>query len=78
MDKMIPAQVDVMAIIADLRAWGWLDYKIEIAAGLGAGYIAQVRAGNIKEPAYGKAARLHNFWVSQGEHLQVRAMFSTA
>jgi len=59
---VIPAQVDILQIVADLREWGWLDAKIEIRCGLGSGYVAQVRAGNIREPAYGKAARLFNFW----------------
>ena len=71
---MIPPQIDVLAIVDDLREWGWLNYKIEVAAGLGHGYIAQVRCGNIREPAYGKAARLYNFWCQQAkdrESLQV-------
>ena len=78
---MIPPQIDVLQIVDDLREWGWLNYKIEIAAGLGHGYIAQVRCGNIKEPAYGKAARLYNFWHQQRqdrESLQVSAETSAA
>lgn len=59
---MIPSQIDILQIVADLQKWGWRDYKIEVFCGLGGGYIAQVRAGNIREPAYGKAARLYNFW----------------
>ena len=77
---MIPAQVDVLQIVADLNAWGWRDYKIEVACGLGGGYIAQVRCGNIREPAYGKAARLFNFWEEQsrlGGGLQTRIVSAT-
>lgn len=73
---MIPAQIDVLQIVADLKAWGWLDSKIEVACGLGQGYIAQVRGGFIKEPAYGKAARLYNFWEDE-QRLQTRAAAET-
>lgn len=59
---MIPAHIDVAQVVADLNDWGWRDYKIEIYCGLGSGYIAQIRCGNIREPAYSKAARLFNFW----------------
>lgn len=59
---MIPVQIDIAQIVADLNGWGWRDYKIEICCGLGSGYIAQVRCGNIRSPAYDKAARLFNFW----------------
>lgn len=77
---MIPAQIDIEQIVADLRAWGWLDYKIEVACGLGAGYIAQVRCGNIRNPAYSKAARLFNFWEDQQQllHLQTRLTSATS
>lgn len=57
--------IDVLQIVADLKSWGWLDSKIETVCGLGQGYIAQVRCGNIKEPAYSKAARLYNFWETE-------------
>ena len=73
--QMIPAQIDMLAIIADLRTLGWPDYKIEIVTGLGRGYIAQCRFGNIKCPAYDKAARLYNFWVQE---TQVTASSSNA
>ena len=63
--QMIPSQIDMLAIIADLRSIGWPDYKIEVIVGLGKGYIAQCRCGNIKSPAYDKAARLYNFWVQE-------------
>lgn len=63
--QMIPAQIDILNIVQDLRALGWTDYKVEIAAGLTQGYIAQCRGGNIRQPAYDKAARLYNFWVQQ-------------
>lgn len=62
---MIPVQIDVVGIVAELRARGWTDYKLEIATGLGQGYIAQCRMGNVKNPSYGKAARLYNFWVQE-------------
>ena len=79
---MIPPAVDVLQIVADLNGWGWRDYKIEVACGLGSGYIAQIRCGGIKEPAYGKAARLYNFWFEQSqafpvEHLQTRVSVET-
>ena len=62
---MIPVKIDVAQIVAELNAWGWLDFKIETCCGLGRGYISQVRCGNIKNPEYGKAARLFNFWEEQ-------------
>ncbi len=74
---MIPVMIDCETIIADLKADGWLDAKIEIACGLGQGYIAQLRAGHIREPAYTKAARLYNFWLDRQQHLQTRIMSVT-
>lgn len=65
--QMIPAAIDLQSIRSDLHAWGWCDHKIEIAAGLGQGYINHVRNGSIREPSYQKAARLYNFWVSELE-----------
>lgn len=62
---MIPPNIDVAQVVADLKEWGWLDSKIEVRCGLGQGYIAQVRCGGIKSPAYDKAARLYNFWYDE-------------
>ena len=76
---MIPAMIDVMQVVCDLNAWGWRDSKIEVACGLGQGYIAQIRCGNIKEPGYSKAARLYNFWIcEQPASLQTREASSAA
>lgn len=63
----MPAAVDVAQVVKDLNCWGWRDYKIEIKCGLGAGYVAQIRCGNIKKPEYGKAARLYIFWYEEAQ-----------
>jgi len=66
----IPPHVDIEQMIADLGSWGWRDYKIEVRCGLGKGYIAQIRCGNVKAPAYDKAARIFNFWRDElAEHV---------
>lgn len=57
--------VDPLPIIRDLNGWGWRDYKIEIACGLGAGYIAQVKSGGIKVMAHKKVVPLYNFWETE-------------
>ena len=76
---MIPPNIDLAQVVADLNAWGWRDYKIEIRCGLGKGYIAQVRCGNIKSPAYDKGARLFNFWFEENEaHLQTHLSLVTS
>lgn len=62
---MIPSKIDIVSIIAELNVLGWKDYKIEQAAGLGSGYVARIRSDVIRNPSYDKAARLHNFWVTQ-------------
>ena len=61
----IPMQIDMLGIVAELNSLGWSDYKIEITAGLGSGYIANFRRGRIVSPGYITAARLWNFWVSE-------------
>ena len=65
----IPANIDVIQLIADLNATGWRDYKIEAACGFSRGYIGQLKCGNVVTPNYQYAARLHNLWcdyVSRG------------
>lgn len=82
---MIPAEIDAIAILADLKRLGWIDYKIEIACGFSKGYIAQVRHGNVEAMAYQRGARLYNFWFDQmnnvvpcgTEHLPIRTLTET-
>jgi hypothetical protein len=84
---VIPVEIDTQAILADLAAWGWRDAKIEMAANLSRGYVAQVRFGNIKMLSYQFAARLHNLWESEAAargvqiaaygHLQTRLSTET-
>jgi hypothetical protein len=62
---MIPAEIDAIQIITDLRARGWNDSKIEVACGFSQGYIAQIRGGGIRLLSYQRAARLYNFWESE-------------
>lgn len=73
-ERMIPVQVDLLAMAKDLNAWGWRDNKIEIHAGLGRGYMAQIRCGNIKAPSYDKAARLYNFWIEERDLASARSL----
>lgn len=61
----IPANIDHLAILRDLNAWGLRDYKIEAICGFSIGYVAQLKCGNVKQMTYQRAARLHNFWVSE-------------
>lgn len=61
----IPMHVDILEMTSELNAMGWPDYKIEIAAGVGSGYIAQMRRGRIVNPGYQTAARFYNFWLSE-------------
>lgn len=69
MSAFIPAKLDVQTILADLKAAGWLDQKIEVACGLSNGYVAQLRAGRIERYCYEYGARLHNLWLDE----QIRA-----
>jgi predicted transcriptional regulator len=61
----IPMHVDIIEMAEDLNSLGWPDYKIEMAAGVGQGYIAQMRRGRIVNPGYQTAARFYNFWLSE-------------
>ena len=61
----IPANIDAIAILADLNRWGITDYKVEMICGLSIGYLAQVKYGNIRVMGYPKAARLYNLWVGE-------------
>lgn len=61
----IPMHVDILEMTGELNTMGWPDYKIEIAAGVGSGYIAQMRRGRIVNPGYQTAARFYNFWLSE-------------
>jgi hypothetical protein len=71
---MMQVEVDVVQLIADLRTWGWRDQKIEVACGFSAGYVAKLCAGPRPERPYQLVARLHNFWVSEGERAGVFAV----
>lgn len=63
---MIPANIDHVAIIADLNARGLRDFKIETICGFSIGYVAKLKCG-VKQMAYQRAARLYNFWLSEVE-----------
>lgn len=58
---MIPI-VDHISIVADLNAWGWRDYKIDLVCGFAGGYVAQIKGGHVKSMSQDRAARLYNFW----------------
>lgn len=59
---MIPANIDIVAIIKDLNAWGLGDRKIEMICGFADGHITHIKAGRKGELGYSRAARLYNFW----------------
>lgn len=69
---MIPL-IDHVQIIKDLNGWGWRDFKIDTVCGFSAGYVAQIKCGNIREMAHPRAQRLYNFWeqeaVGRDEHI---------
>jgi hypothetical protein len=69
---VIPPNLDYTQIIRDLNALGWRDYKIEIACGWTKGYVSQVKAGNMSEMFYPRAARLYNFWHDELARSQFR------
>jgi len=54
--------VDHVSIIRDLNAWDWRDFKIDTVCGFSAGYVAQVKCGNVRSMAQERAQRLYNFW----------------
>jgi hypothetical protein len=64
---VIPANLDYLAILADLNDWGIRDYKIEAICGFGVGHVAQLKCGAIKDMKYPNAARLYNFWFSEAQ-----------
>lgn len=68
---MIPAKIDHLSILQDLKGMGWLDFKIELACGFASGYVSQLKCGNIQDMSYARAARLYNFWESERD-LQTR------
>jgi hypothetical protein len=73
----IPANIDHVAIVEDLKKWGLADQKIEIICGLSRGYISHVRAGHVRQMIYQRAARLYNFWFDEvrlrAESIQTQA-----
>ena len=62
---MIPANIDHVAILLELNAWGLRDYKIEAICGFSVGYVAQLKCGNVQQMTYQRAARLYNFWFDE-------------
>ena len=62
---MIPCQIDLVAILADLNGWGIRDYKIEAICGYSEGYISHVKAGRLVRMSYDRTARLYNFWFDE-------------
>jgi len=64
---VIPVEIDVSAILADLNRWGWRDFKVETVCGFSSGYVAQIKCGNVRMMAYQRAARLYNFWCAERE-----------
>lgn len=65
MMQPIPPMLDFDMILGDLKSCGWSDQKLEIACGLGNGYVSLIRKGKIEKISLLYAARLHNLWVSE-------------
>jgi hypothetical protein len=60
--------VDVLSVLEDLNACGWLDYKIELACGFSRGFVAQLRRrGGVARLFHDNAVRLHGLWDSEME-----------
>lgn len=76
---MIPLEIDIIAILADLKTWGWKDLKIESACGFSRGYIDKMREGPRPHRPYQHAARLYNFWCEEkvSAERQTKALAST-
>ena len=64
-EHMFPLEVDVEAIVHELRELGWRDYKIEIACGFSEGYVNKLISGARPNRPYQHVARLANFWIGQ-------------
>jgi len=58
---MIPATVNVPALLADLKAAGWKDYQVEDLLGLGAGHLSAIRRKKISNCRYETVAAIFNF-----------------
>jgi hypothetical protein len=68
---VIPVEIDVQQIIADLNSWGWVDHKIEMVCGLSNGYVAKVRLGARPMRPYQYCARLYNFWEEESRRIKI-------
>lgn len=58
----IPANIDHVSIVEELNRWGVRDAKIELVCGFSQGYISHIKAGDVQQMIYQRAARLYNFW----------------
>lgn len=61
----IPANIDYLAIVEELNAWGLGDYKIEAICGFSQGYVGHMKNGRYHDMTYQRAARLYNFWCEE-------------
>ena len=70
---MIPANLDYLAMLADLNRWGIRDFKIEAICDLNQGLVAKLKCGAQRSMHYENAARLYNFWhdeaIERGAHV---------
>jgi hypothetical protein len=62
---MIPANIDYVAIVEELNAWGMGDYKLELICGFSEGYLRHLKNGSYRDMTYQRAARLYNFWCDE-------------
>lgn len=59
--SVIPETIDCIALLDELNAWGWCDYKINEACGFPHGYVNDIRRRDIRNPWYQRAAKIYNF-----------------
>lgn len=62
---MIPVDLDVPAILEDLRGKGWNARSIEMVCGFSNGYVYWLRKQIQPRMQYQQAARLYNLWFSE-------------
>jgi hypothetical protein len=62
---MIPAHIDLFAVISDLNGWGYGNTKIELVCGLSDGHVTHFMAGRRAIDGYQLVARIYNFWVDE-------------
>lgn len=74
----IPANIDHVALVEELNAWGYRDAKIELICGFSQGYILAIKKGRVGQMIYQRAARLYNFWEEERERRTIEPIQQVA